>query len=318
MKRPEEFRAYMKAVNRPSDTSDERHLSEAQMIAYCRGEMEQTEREAAQAHLVHCEQCIALFRNASDFLEPARPDEEDVTVAETNDAWRSLAARLPLETHKTVVPGDFQRSHDSKVRSRLTLAMAASLLISFGLLTWQTWRLSRERESLRYSQEISENSKRELENRLTQLEQTSADQLKRERDERLAAEAERDQLLAQLQTSPQTPEYVPVYSLRLSSERGGDNDLRLRFAPSVKTARLRLLINKPYEFERFTVEFVDSNGKTVQTASGLRPRDNEGALTFKVNRATFNAGNYHLRLFGHRGESRQQLGDYGLSVTTDR
>ena len=305
---PEEFRAYMKAANRPSDTSGGRHLSEAQMIAYCRGEMQEIDREAAQAHLVHCEQCIALFRNASDFLEPERPEEEEITSTETNEAWRSLAKQLPLNT---VVKGDFQRSHNSKI----TLALAASLLITFGLLAWQTWRLSREQESLRQSHAMSENSKRELEKRLAQIEQTGADQLQRERDERLAAEAERDQLLAQLKSSPQVPEYIPVYSFRLSSERGNENDLRLRFAGSVKTARLRLLINKPYEFERFAVEFVDSNGKTVQTVSGLQPRGDEGALTFPVKRATFSTGNYRLRLFGMRGETRQQLGEYVFSVS---
>lgn len=309
----EEFHAYMKAVNRQSDTSDERHLSEAQIIAYCRGEMAEGEREAAQAHLVHCEQCVTLFRNARDFLDPERPEEEDITITETDEAWRSLAAQLPFESNKTVVAGDFQRSHDSRVRSRVTLALAASLLITFGLLAWQTWRLSREQESRRQISAQSENSKRELEQRLAQLEQTGADQLKRERDDRLAAEAERDQLLAQLQT-PQVSEYIPVYSLRLSSERGEENELRVRFA-AVKTARLRLLINKPYEFERFAVEFVDSNGKTVQTASGLRPKGDEGALTLQVNRATFSAGNYRLRLFGQRGETRQNLGEYPLSVT---
>ena len=320
MTEPEEFRAYMKAVNRPSDTSDE-HLNEAQMIAYCRGEMEEVDREAARAHLVHCEQCITLFRNARDFLDPERSEEEDITITETDEAWRSLAARLPLKSDRTVVTSDFKRPRDSKVPARVTFALAASLLITFGLLWGQTWRLSRERESLRQSQEItaqSENSKRELEQRLAQLEQTSADQLKRERDERLAAEAERDQLLAQLKTSPQVSEFVPLYSFRLSSERGGENKLRLRFAPSVKTPRLRLIINKPYEFERFAVEFVDSNGKTVQTVPGLRPKGDEGALTFRVNRATFSAGNYRLRLFGVRGETRQQLGNYGLSVTVDR
>ena len=312
---PEEFRAYMKAVNRPSDTSGERHLSEAQMIAYFRGEMQERDREAAQAHLVHCAQCIALFRSAADFLDPVRPEEEDITPAETNEAWRSLAARLPLKSQKRVVTGDFQRS---QVFSRVTLALAACLLIAFGLLAWQSWRLSRERESLRNSQTQSESSKRELEQRLAQLEQSSTEQLKRERDERLAAEAERDQLLAQLSTPPQVSEHVPVFSFRLSSERGGGEELRLRFARTVKTARVRLLINKPYEFERFSVEFVDSNGKTVNTVSGLQPRGDEGALTLQVNRARFSDGNYRLRLFGQRGDSRQHLGDYDLTVKIEQ
>ena len=66
MKQRKEFRAYMKAANSTSDNYDDSHLSEAQMIAYCRGEVSVVERENVQAHLVECVQCIALFRNARD------------------------------------------------------------------------------------------------------------------------------------------------------------------------------------------------------------------------------------------------------------
>ena len=70
----DEFRAYMKAADSTSDNQDN-HLSEAQMLAYCRDEVSAVEREKAQAHLVECGQCIALFRSALAFLEPVRADE---------------------------------------------------------------------------------------------------------------------------------------------------------------------------------------------------------------------------------------------------
>jgi hypothetical protein len=85
MRHREEFRTYMKAAN---GSSDDRHLTEAQVIAYCRNEMSVAEHEAAETHLVGCEQCITLFRNARDFLEPAGEDEKEVTAAETDGAWR--------------------------------------------------------------------------------------------------------------------------------------------------------------------------------------------------------------------------------------
>src|SRR5437773_5280822 len=112
----EEFRAYMKAANRTSGTDQDRHLSEAQMIAYCRGEVSAAEREAAEAHLVGCEQCIALFRHARDFLEPARADEEEVTAAQADEAWQLLLKRVKPEastnagaTGTNVAQSDFQR-----------------------------------------------------------------------------------------------------------------------------------------------------------------------------------------------------------------
>ena len=130
----EEFRAYMKAANRTSGNDQDRHLSEAQMIAYCRGEVSAAEREAAEAHLVGCEQCIALFRNARDFLEPARSDEEDITTAQANEAWQSLLARVQTASSATagatgtnVAQSDFQRLRDKKssLASRVALAFAA-------------------------------------------------------------------------------------------------------------------------------------------------------------------------------------------------
>ena len=135
MSHGEEFRAYMKAANRTSGNNDDRHLSEAQVIAYCRGELPATEHEAAAAHLVECEQCLVLFRNARDFVDPERDDEQEIGAAETDDAWRSLWQQVqgdsPTRSSETanVVAGDFRRSRDKKRLSGATLALAASLLI---------------------------------------------------------------------------------------------------------------------------------------------------------------------------------------------
>src|ERR1700752_1266 len=325
MTRREEFRAYMKAVSRTSDNSGERHLTEAEIFAYCRGEIAESDRESVRAHLIDCEQCIALFRDARDFRDPARQEEEEKSTDETNHAWQSLLQRIQSETgpgvtNTTVVTGDFQRSRATKVVSSATLAMAATLLISFSLLGWQTWRLWHEQQSRRQLLELgakSENNRRNLEQRLAELEQTNADQIKREHDERVAAEAERDQLLAQLETSRQASPYVPLYSFRLSSERGTDDELRLRVARAATAARVRLIVTKPYEYPRYSIELVDSSGKSVQKVSGVRPVGDEGALSFTVKRATLSDGKYRLRLYGVQGNTQKQLGDYALSVKVD-
>lgn len=320
----EDFRAYMKAADRTSSSNGDSHLTEAQVIAYCRHEMSEAEHEAAEAHLVSCEPCITLFRNARDFLEPARDDEKEITAAETGEAWRSLWQRVLSEfstndrTRETagVVSVDFPRAREKKMPSVVPLALAASLLISFGALGWQTWRLLRERQSRRQSQEIVmqlEEKQRELEQRLAQSERSTAEQLKQEREQRLAAEAELDQLQARL--SQQSHENVPVFIARLSSERGAEADVRLRFTGATRAARLRLFISKPYEFPEYAIELVDQRGRIVSRASGLRPGD-DGALSLRVNRSAFSTGRYRLRLF--EGKERKQLGEYGVSVTVDR
>ena len=311
----EEFRAYMKAADSTSGSNDDRHLTEAEVIAFCRDEMSAAEHERAETHLVSCEQCIALFRNARDFLEPAGDDEQKITAAETDEAWGSLWQQVQGDGAPAVEPVDIQRARDKRRLSPFTLALAASLLISFAALAWVTWRLLSERESRQQSQEIAmqlENRQRELEQRLSQVEQQGSEQLKQERDQRLAAEAERDRLQERL--SQQGSQDIPVYTAILSSIRGAEDDVRLRFPGTTKAARLKLLISKPYEFPEYAIELADESGKIVSKVSGLRPAGDDGALSFRVNR--LNSGKYRLRLFG--GREKKQLGEYGVSVTAGR
>jgi hypothetical protein len=140
----QEFRAYMKAANHTSGNCEERHLSETQMIALCRGEISAAERESVESHLVGCEQCIALFRSARDFLEPARADEEDVTASDTSRAWQSLWKRAQTASSsavESVAHPDSERPHPRKgdfdwraAWWRPALAFAVLALIAAGLI----------------------------------------------------------------------------------------------------------------------------------------------------------------------------------------
>jgi hypothetical protein len=280
--------------------------------------------------LAGCEQCITLFRNARDFLEPIRPDEEEVTAAETNEAWRLLSDRLQTtastdeeEARTTLVQSEFQHRRGLKwlSDSRVTLALAASLLISLGAFGWLIWRHRQEQQAHRQSQLVAtqlESRKQELERRLSQLEQSGGDQLKQEREQRIAAEAKRDQLQNQLATAQQAWQNIPVHTRTLSSERGGSDDLQLHFNAASQTALLRLLRSKPYEFSEYAIQLFDQQDKMVQEFSGLRPSDDDGALSLLLNPATVAPGSYKLRLLGHSGKTRKQLGEYKLSVTVGR
>ena len=321
----EEFRTYMKAANR-TPAGDDRHLSEARVIALHRGQLSEAEREAAQAHLVECQRCIALFRSASDFLEPARADEQEVTAAVTNKAWQSLLQRVQTASPKsaspagaTVVQAEFQRPRDRKLllNSRITLALAASLLISFSVTGWLGWRFWQERESRRQSQEVAmqlESKQRELEQRLSQLEQSGGDQLRKERELRQAAEAERDQLHDQLAAVQPDRAEIPVRILTLSSERGSERELTLTFT-TARAVRVQLIKYNPYEFQKYAIELLDERGELVSEFSGVRPTAADGRLSFMVNRARFHDGQYKLRLFGQQGSTKEQLGEYALLVT---
>jgi len=161
---------------------------------------------------------------------------------------------------------------------------------------------------------LLEGKQRELEQRLSQVEQNGREQLRQEREQRLTAEAERDQLQDRL--SQQSSEQVPVYTARLSSERGAEDDVRVRFGATTRAVRLKLLISKPYEFPEYAIELSDESGRTVMKTSGLRPGGDDGALSLRINRSPFHSGRYKLRLFG--GKERKPLGEYGLSMTVGR
>lgn len=320
MRREEEFRTYMKAANRDHNNRNELHLGENRMIAYYRGELSEAEREATQAHLVSCAECIALFRSLSDFLEPARADEEDVTAAETNQQWESFLQRVKTsspekagETGTSVVQGDFEHSRSKKhsFDSRVTLAMAASLLISLSALGWLAWSLWQERQSRRQSQELAaglETKQRELEQRLAQLTQSGADQIRHEREQREAAEAKLKDLLA---AAPVPGNDTRVYPFTLSSERGSAEELQLKLSTA---AEVRLLISKPGAFGRYEIALLDQNGRTVRKFPGLRPTGVNRTLNFRLNRGALSPGKYRLRLTGQNGNTSTQLGEYELSV----
>jgi len=104
----------------------------------------------------------------------------------------------------------------------------------------------------------------------------------------------------------------------LTSERGGEDDLRLHFPPAAQAALLRLIISKPYEFPEYAIELLDQRGEMVREISGLRPTGDDGALSILLNRATLRAGKYRLRLFGQMGKTKKLLGEYELSVQAGR
>jgi len=317
----------MRAANSDQSPQNDPHLSEVRMIAYYRGQLAEAEREAMQAHLVSCAECVALFRSLSDFLETARADEDVITAAETNQQWESFLQRVKISSPKTgdesrtsVVQGDFKHSRDKKfvLDSRVLLAMAASLLISLGAIGWLAWRFRHEQQSRRQSQEVAaqlESKQRELEQLLAQLTERNANEIAREREQRLAAEAERDKLQDLVAAARPPREDIRVYPLTLSSERGSGEELHLKLGSA---ADVRLLISKPGAFRQYEVELLDQGGRVVRKFKGLRPQGVDRALSFRLNRGALSPGKYRLRLLGREGNSSTQLGEYGLSVTGSR
>lgn len=201
------------------------------------------------------------------------------------------------------------------------LALATGLLLSFGLLSllaWQLWQERREKEQAQQLAAHYDDSRKELAQQLSQLEQAGGEQLKQEREKRVAAETLAEQLKTQLNASQAGQQNIPVYARRLSAEKGAGDELSLSIPAHTQAFILTLFKSKPYEFPEYAVEIIDQRGQKVRELTGLRPVGDEGTLNLTLNRAAFEAGKYQLRLFGQRGKARQSIGQYELSVSYAR
>jgi hypothetical protein len=116
------------------------------MLAYCRGLIPTAEREAAESHIVECEQCITLFRSARDFLEPGF-ENEVIDKAEMNLTWQSTWSRVRDEGEPAgpvkVARADVQSEGPAKTGLawltpwwRPAFAFILVALISGGLVYW--------------------------------------------------------------------------------------------------------------------------------------------------------------------------------------
>lgn len=311
-----EFRAYMKAASRTADRPDDRHLSEAQVIAFCQEQMPSAEREAARAHLLACAACLQLFRDVNDFFDPPREDEEELSAPQLTADWQALWTRVQRLAASNVIRVNFAARRP--VVTRATLALAACLLLSVGLTGWlaRQWRQERRAGAeARASIAQLRAAQQELAQQLNERQHATVDQLAQEREKRLAAEAQ----LAQLQTQTASlPQNIAVYSSRLSAERGAGDELEIAVPANAQVAILQLLKSNPYEFTEYAVEVLDQRGRKVQEISGVRPVGDAGALSLTLNRAALQAGKYRLRLSGQRGQARRQLGEYDLRVSIAR
>src|SRR5215475_14635335 len=128
-----ELRRYMKAITRESAERLGRHLSQGELIAYWQNSMAAPEREAAQSHLLHCDQCLALFRDVNDFFEPRRADETEMSEFEAHRAWRDLRRRLH-DAEVIAAPTTQSSTGRSRFKLRLATAIAAGLMIAVTLV----------------------------------------------------------------------------------------------------------------------------------------------------------------------------------------
>jgi len=285
----------MKAARAKSDDGDGRHLSEAEMIAYCQERMAAPEREAASPHILQCDQCLQLFKNVNDFFEPRREDEVEVGELQVHRAWKEFWPQAQDIKKATAVATEPSRGGFS----RATLAMAAGLLLALTLTgIWAVW-LRREAEALTQ--------------RLQSERQEAAANLARYEQERV----EKEKLTARLAEMQQPQLNTPIHDLLPQSVFRGQGKKEgvkiIVIPPAARNFTLILNVENPEPCSGCVIEIVDQQGNTVWREKGIKPNET-GSFVISLPRSYLGEGRYRLRLYSERGGGRRLIGEYAVTL----
>jgi hypothetical protein len=306
MDRNRELRIYMKAARANCDDGNGRHLSHDELIAYWQNDLTEPEREAAQTHLLRCDQCLALFRDVNDFFEPRRDDETEMNEFEAHRAWRDLRRRLP-DAAAIAAPTAQSSTGWPRFKLRLAPGIAAGLLIAVALVGLWALRLRQENQNLVVQ---TQTLQRELQARLAQIDNAGQQQTEEARklSERL------DSLERQLAALNQPQTSISEHELLLVSEARGDNSpYEVNVPPSARSYVLKIMLDKPEEFTSYVVEIVDRQNRTMWKSERLNPGP-DGSLIIGFQRAFLSEGKYRLRLFGWKGNTTRRAGESDLTL----
>jgi hypothetical protein len=315
MNRNQELRIYMKAARAKFNDGNGRHLSQDEMIAYCREPMAAAEREEARLHILQCDHCLQLFRDVSDFFEPRREDEEEIDQLQISRAWNDFWPRA--RTERKVASRIFESVRRMSF-PRAAWQLAAGLLITLGLATVFVWRESQERRQAQLQIAQLQNRQQDLEARLSQAERTAGNQLEQERERRAEAEAQVKELQIRLDGLMQSRQNIPFYQIESTSLRGPKEDSPVSIPPRTKTFILSLDIYNPNEFPEYVVEIFDQHGQRVKEISGLRPVGMGKTLNMTLDRGSLKEGKHLIKLSGRRGGTKKKLEEYSLALSFSR
>lgn len=310
----------MKAAVQSPVRQDDRHIGEAQMIAFYEKRLEMAERETVRIHLTTCAECLSLYREVSDFFDPPRENEEPISESEIAQGWHSLWAQIENERsvenevpEKEVLPFPPTNRNSRNRLWRPIWAMAAGLLISFGGIGVQTWRLAQERQA---NQDVAirlQSTQQEL-SRLSDSLQQRNNELAKEQANSRSAEAQIAELQAKPSESSSVGINIPINQILLAAGRGENDEQVLELSAKSPIALLQLAISNPKDFPAYTIEIFDQQQRKVPVPSGLVPMGSDNTLNLTLNRAAVKPGKYQLSLYGQRGQTRTKLGEYKLAV----
>lgn len=127
------------------------HPEPEELAAYRAGELSPEAERRVQDHLVACPECAGLLLDLDGLADPQFGAGAPQAAADLETAWESLRAQIAAQGPETgpaaapvVVHGAFRRGRGP----RWLYALAATLLLAVGLLSFQVASLSRQVDRL--------------------------------------------------------------------------------------------------------------------------------------------------------------------------
>jgi hypothetical protein len=301
----EVFQEYMKAVNGEFDHDLGCHPNEQELIDYQRGRLDEGEREKIQSHLVQCDDCLAAFKDVSDFFDPPRAGEETIGQVDVKDEWKTFQRRVLTEEF-LAAPAPAPRRTGYSLSGRAMFALAAGVILVIGsTVGWAFWLRQKNQQlakQLQSEQTVWAAQVKELEreNRRLQEQATTLQEI-----ESQLAELRQPQL------------NVPIYDIfprdltQRSTEEIPVN--RIQVPSTAKSFALILNGQGQPTFPDYLIEIVDRSDQLTWYGEGLG-RDAHGNFVITLNRTFLREEQYRLRLYGRRNERSQRIAEYVVLI----
>jgi len=320
------------------------HIGMKRLIAYRQGALPAEEREELQEHLSLCARCTGLLRELRDFEAAAAGDAAAGPASLQDEAWESLARRLPGKVSAIrPITGAVRRKEPRQRALRFAAGAAAALLLALlGLAAWTAVVVQRDRQQrARLEQRLEEREEalaaarrsladaesrlaaarahpepdagrvHELQTRVAELTSTLAalhQQASERRDPTAVASRQIDVSVAPrfALRGQEAPESVFL--------RGGGAVNAVQILPKTKSFTVAVsLAGAGYSEYRF--ELVNRAGEVLWT--GRKPgKTLQGDAGTTVSIQGLAPGLYRLRIEGLEPDRTELLGEYLLEVET--
>jgi Putative zinc-finger len=273
---------------------------------YVRHQLPDAERRAFQEHYFACDQCFAQVESTAKFIAGVQRSSRVGVLAQTAQSVREIASAAPWWANW--------------FKPAFAAAAIACLLLAATL----GWIVFRQIPQLQAEIAQERQAREAAEQRTGQTEQSTKEELEKERLRAESEKKKREELEGQIARN-QTPSPVPSPSrasaetranvpvVILESTRDSQSGTNFKLPADAKSLTLWVEVEAGNRYDGFQMQIFTGSGRAVKTIHGLKA-NSYGALAASVSTQQLPAGKYLVKLFGLKDQQKELVGDYDLTL----